>query len=212
MSETDRLTRDTGWVDLSVVERERTPPEIIEKAIRHHLAELSLSNTVDLLEDFGVKRSRTAIHNWVQKAGIVPASGLSPDRVALDQTVIRVNGEQYWLYAAVDPETNRFLHVRLFPTYTIPITREFLSELLEKHDVADALFLVDSTRDLEGALRRMGLTYRLERHGWRYKIERVFLEIERRTSSFSNSFSHTEPATANTWLQAFAVWWNQCQS
>ncbi|TQQ79350.1 IS6 family transposase, partial [Halonotius terrestris] len=39
-------------------------------------------------------------------------------------------------------------------------------------------------------------------------VERVFREIKRRTSSFSNSFSHVDPATAETWLQSFAVWWN----
>ncbi|NHX37174.1 IS6 family transposase, partial [Halolamina sp. R1-12] len=35
-----------------------------------------------------------------------------------------------------------------------------------------------------------------------------FREVKRRTSSFSNSFSNVQPTTAETWLQAFAVWWN----
>jgi transposase-like protein len=72
----------------------------------------------------------------VQKADLQPASAESPDRVAVDQKAIRINDEQYWLYAAVDPGTNRILHCRLFPTYTVPITREFLTELAEKHDVS----------------------------------------------------------------------------
>jgi len=46
--------------------------KIIEMGIRHHLAGLSLSNTVILLEDLGVERSRTAIHDWVQKANLQP--------------------------------------------------------------------------------------------------------------------------------------------
>ncbi|MBB6645654.1 IS6 family transposase, partial [Halobellus sp. MBLA0160] len=37
-------------------------------------------------------------------------------------------------------------------------------------------------------------------------------EVKRRTSSFSNTFSHVEPTTAESWLQALAVWWNRCQS
>ena len=208
MTETDRLDGCTGWIDLEFVERERTPREIIEKGIRHHLAGLSLSNTVTLLEDLGVDRSRTAVHNWVQKADLQPAGGESPDRVAVDQKSIRVNDEEYWLYAAVDPETNRILHSRLFPTYTIPIAREFLTELLKKHDVADALFLVDDADDLKEGLRRENLSYRVEIHGFRNSVERVFREIQRRTSSFSNCFSHVDPPTAETWLQAHAVWWN----
>lgn len=101
------------------MECERTPRGIIEEGIRHHLAGLSLSNTVRLLGDFGVERSRTAIQNWVQKADLQPAGGVSPDRVAVDQKAIRIKDEQYWLYAVVDPQTNRVLHSRLFPTYTI---------------------------------------------------------------------------------------------
>jgi putative transposase len=208
MSKIDRLTRDTEWIDLEFVERERTPEPIIEKGIRHHLAGLSLSNTVVLLEDLGVKRSRTAIHNWVQKADLQPSGGMSPDRVAVDQKAIRINDQQYWLYAAVDPETNRILHSRLFPTYTIPIAREFLTELTEKHDVSDAVFLVDDADDLIGGLRRENLSYRVQQHGFRNSIERVFREVQRRTSSFSNCFSHVDPTTAETWLQAHAVWWN----
>ena len=35
-------------------------------------------------------------------------------------------------------------------------------------------------------------------------------EIKRLTSSFSNTSSNVEPSTAESWLQVFAVWWNQC--
>jgi len=208
MSESDRLNSCTEWIDLDFVERERTPREIIKKGIRHHLAELSLSNTVVLLEELGVRRSRTAVHNWLQKADLQPAGRESPDRVAVDQKSIRVNNEEYWLYAAVDPETNRILHARLFPTYTILIGREFLTELCEKHDVEDALFLVDDAADLPGALRRENYSYRAEQHGFRNSVERIFREVQRRTSSFSNFFSNADPLTAETWMQAYAVWWN----
>jgi len=208
MPKTARLTESTEWIGLEFVEQERTPREIIEKGIRYHLGILSLSNTVVLLDEMGVERSRTAIHNWVQKADLQPVGGESLDRVAVDQKPIRINNEQYWLYAAVDPETNRIFHSRLFPTYTISIGREFPTELAEKHDVDDALFLVDDADDLKGALRRENLRFRVETHGFRNAVERIFREIQRRTSSFSNCFSHVDPPTAETWLQAHAVWWN----
>ncbi|PSQ46029.1 IS6 family transposase, partial [Halobacteriales archaeon SW_6_65_15] len=65
-----------------------------------HLAGLSLSNTVSVLELFGVERARSTIHNWVQKAELQPQDGQSPDQVAVDETVIHLDDEQYWLYAA----------------------------------------------------------------------------------------------------------------
>jgi putative transposase len=119
--------------------------------------------------------------------------------------VIRINGKQYWLYAAVDPQTNRFLHVRLFTTTTTALTQKFLRELCSKHDVSEAVFLVDYPHHLAAALNRAGLRFQTVRHGNRNAVERIFRELKRRTTSFSTSFSHVEPATAETWLQSFAV-------
>jgi FkbM family methyltransferase len=81
----------------------------------------------------------------------------------------------------------------------------FLFELREKHHVDDAVFLVDSGPWLQAALDRQGLRFQYERHGNRNSVERVFREVKRRTSSFSNTFSHVQPETAESWLQAFAV-------
>ena len=208
MAEITRLSGRSDWIDLGFVERERTPCELMELGIRLHLAGLSLSNTISELEKFGVERSRKAVHDWVHKADLQPASDANPDHIALDETVIRIDGQQYWLYAAVDPETNEFLHIRLFTTTTTALTQMFLRELREKHDVDDAVFLVDHAHHLAAALHRAGLRFQTERHGNRNAVERVFREVKRRTSSFSNSFSHVNPTTAESWLQAFAVWWN----
>ena len=99
MPKTARLTESTEWIDLEFVERERTPREIIEKGIRHHLAGLSPSNKVIFLDHLGVDRSRVAVHNWVQKADLQPADGESPDRVAIDQKAIRINDEQSFVFS-----------------------------------------------------------------------------------------------------------------
>ena len=95
----------------------------MELGIRLHLAVLSLPDTISELKKFGVERSRKAVHDWVQKAGLQPATDARPDHVAFDETVIRINGQQFWLYAAVTPETNEFLHVRLFMTTGTALTQ-----------------------------------------------------------------------------------------
>ena len=88
MSEFNRLNDSTDWIDLEFVERERTLHEIIETGIQLHLAGLSLLNTKQYLEKLGVKRSRTAIHNWIPKADLQPGDGASPNRVAVNGTAI----------------------------------------------------------------------------------------------------------------------------
>jgi len=208
MPEISRLSGCTDWIDLDFVERQRTPERAMKLGIQLQLAGLSLSNTVSILEELGVERSRKAIHDWVQKADLQPADGRSPNHVALDETVIRINNEQFWLYAAADPDTNDLLHLRLFATTTTALTEIFLRELRQKHDVESAVFLVDGAQHLQTALARAGLRFQTERTGNRNAIERIFREFKRRTSSFSNCFSHVEPETAENWLQAFAAWLN----
>jgi putative transposase len=97
--ETDRLSGDTEWIDLSFVERERTPRQLSKVGIQLRLAGLSLSSTERHLEKLGVERSRTAIRNRVRKADLQPAIESTPNRVALDATVIRVDDRQRWLVA-----------------------------------------------------------------------------------------------------------------
>jgi putative transposase len=212
MTQNDRLSRSNSWIDLEFVERERTPRPAIEVGIRLHLAGLSLSNTKRELEKLGVERSRAAIHNWVQKVDLQPTGDTIPNQIAVDETVIRVNGEQYWLYAAVNPATNEFLHVRLFQSLTTQLTLLFLRELREKQQVEQATFLVDGAQHLQTALTRLGLRFQYVRHGNRNSVERVFREVKRRTSSFANAFRNAELETAESWLQAFAVWYNSCQT
>ncbi|WP_338738359.1 IS6 family transposase [Haloplanus salilacus] len=209
MPENASLNGCIDRIELGFVEREATPRLFMKLSIQLHLAGLSLSNTVSILEIFGVERARSTVHNWVHKADLQPEEGRSPDHVAVDETVIRLNDEQYWLYAAVDPETNELLHTKLEPTRTNVIAYAFFRELREKHDVDDAVFLVDGAKPLNDACRRHGLDFRYERHGNRNSVERVFREIKRRTTSFSNCFSNAEAETANEWLRSFAFAWNQ---
>jgi transposase-like protein len=92
------------------------------------------------LEVFGVDRVRSTVHNWVHKADLQPESSRSPNHVAVDETVIRLDDEQYWLYAAVDPEPNDLLHIQLETTRNNMIADQFFAEPRDKHDVGDAIF------------------------------------------------------------------------
>ena len=209
MPENDRLDGCLNEIELGFVEREATPKLLMKLGIQLHLAGLSLSNTVSILEIFGVSRARSTVHNWVHKAELQPEAGRNPDHIAVDETVIQLNDEQYWLYAAVDPETNELLHTALEPTTNRGIAHRFFAELREKHDVDDAVFLIDGSHSLKDACRRHSLDFRYERHGNRNSVERVFREIKRRTTSFSNCFSNVEADTADDWLRSFAFAWNR---
>ena len=104
MPENERLNCSIDRIQLDFVEREATPEFLMKLSIQLHLSGLSLSNTVRVLETFGVQRARSTVHNWVHKADLQPESGKDPDHVAVDETVIQLNDNRYWLYAAVDPK------------------------------------------------------------------------------------------------------------
>ncbi|ELZ41971.1 IS240-type transposase (ISH102) [Halorubrum californiense DSM 19288] len=151
-------------------------------SIQLHLAVLSISDTVSFLEVFGVDRVRSTVHNWVHKAELQPESGRSPNHVAADETVIQLDDEQYWQYAAVDPSSNDLLHTKLETTRTNVIADQFFAEIREKHDVDDAIFLVGGAVPLHRACEKHGLDFRYERHGNRNSVERIFRSIKRRTT------------------------------
>jgi transposase-like protein len=116
VSENDCLSGCLDEINVDFVEREATPRLLMKLSILLHLAGVSISNTVSFLEEFGVERVRSSLHNWVHKADLQPESGRSPHHVAVDEMVTRLNNGQYWLYAAVDPETNDLLHTQPEPT------------------------------------------------------------------------------------------------
>jgi len=159
------LGGDIDQSDLNPVEREATPRLSMKLSIQLYLTGIYLSDTVSVIEIFGVKRARLTVHNWVHETYLQPEGGHLPDHVAVDETVIRLNDEQYLLYAAVDPETSKLLHTKLRPTTTKVPAHSFLTEISEKHDVDCAVCLVDGSRSLQAACHRHGFDFRYEKHG-----------------------------------------------
>ena len=58
MAENARLGGSIDRIELDFVEREATPAFLMKLSIQLHLSGLSLSNTVRILEIFGVQRAR----------------------------------------------------------------------------------------------------------------------------------------------------------
>jgi len=102
--------------------------------------------------------------------------------------------------------------VGLYLTANKQTTRWFLTELHRRYQLNDVEFLVDDADYLGSVLAEDGYRFQVIRHGNRNAIERVFWKIERRTSSFENSFSNVALETAQNPLEAVAVYHNSCQT
>jgi transposase-like protein len=78
---------------------------------------------------------------------------------AVDEQMLRLHGQQFRLYGAVDPSTNETLRVSRYPIATKQTTRWFLTELHQRYQLDDAEFLVDDADCLGRVLGEDGARF-----------------------------------------------------
>jgi len=81
--------------------------------------------------------------------------------VALDETCVKVNGLEYWVYAAMDVDRDEVLCMRVFPSRNALATKLFIEDVLKCCDGKPA-FVVDSAPWLRSVLEDLGLRYYVE--------------------------------------------------
>lgn len=94
ITENTRFNGSIDQINFVFVEREGTQQFLMRFSIQLRLARLSLSNTVTIMEPFGVEHACSTVHNWIPKADLQPKDGHSPDHVAVGKTVTQLNDEQ----------------------------------------------------------------------------------------------------------------------
>ncbi len=95
---------------------------------------------------FAIDRSFQAIWQWVHRLSdsLPDPPKAKPRRVAVDETTVKINGKQSWLYAAIDLDTKLILDIALFSRHGTDSAAAFLHAITEKHDCSEAVFLTDA--------------------------------------------------------------------
>jgi len=202
------LRESLDTANLECWERERTATPVRALAVRLHATGCSLRETQAILRLFGVQRSHQAIFQWVHRvADSVPdPPEAQPKRVAVDETAVKINGELSWLYAAIDLDTKLILGVDLFGTHGTDPAAAFLHRLSEKHDLSEAVFLVDGF-GYQTALARLGLSGRRD-YTDRNLIEKWFHTLKMRIDRFHNSWVGSR-SSVRRWCSQFAHYYNR---
>jgi len=80
---------------------------------------------------FGVKRSRQAIWQWVRQISdsVSDPPEAKPKPVAVGETAVKINGNLYWLYAAIDLESELILDAELLGRHGTDPAATFLHAL-----------------------------------------------------------------------------------
>jgi transposase-like protein len=130
---------------------------------------------------------------------------VEPSRVAVDEKQIEVDGEEKWLYAAIDTESKLLLEIDVYSRRGTDPAAAFLHRLTEKHDVSDTEFLVDAGGYLTALFRHElsdQLDYRERNH-----IEKWFQTVSMRIDRF-HSFWRGSQSSARRWLRRFRHHYN----
>jgi putative transposase len=168
----------------------QSSPEIIRLAVMLYVRfPLSLRNVEDLLHERGVEISHETVRFWWQRFGPMFAAEIRKRRIEglrssrwrwnLDEMFVKINGEQHYLWRAVDHE-GEVLESFVTKTRDKKAALNFLKKAMRKHGCPDVL-VTDLLRSYGAALKEIGLEHRQETGRWlNNRAENSHLPFRRR--------------------------------
>ncbi len=144
----------------------RFPPDVIRHAVWLYLRfTLSFRDVEDLLAERGLEVSYETIRRWVFKFGPIFARELRRRRPSpsstwhLDEMAIRIGGERFWLWRAVD-EKGEVLDILVQRRRDTKAALRLMRKLLRKQGFTPAVLVTDKLGSYGCARRELGLSGR----------------------------------------------------
>ena len=169
----------------------KTSPEIIRLAVMMYIRfPLSLRNVEDLLHERGIDVSYESVRFWWQRFGPKFASEIRKRRSQsmrchsnwkwhLDEMFVKINGERYYLWRAVDHE-GEVLESYVTKTRDRKVALKFLKKSMRRHGRPGTL-VTDKLRSYGAAMRVIGNADRQETGRWvNNRAENSHLPFRRR--------------------------------
>ena len=168
----------------------KTSPEIIRLAVMLYIRfPLSLRNVEDLLHERGIDTSHETVRYWWHRFGPMFASEIRKRRIEgmkssrwrwhLDEMFVKINGEQHYLWRAVDHE-GEVLESFATKTRDKRAALKFLKKALRKHGQPEVI-VTDRLRSYGAAPREIGGGDRQETGRWlNNRAENSHLPFRRR--------------------------------
>jgi putative transposase len=153
----------------------KTSPEIIRLAVMMYIRfPLSLRNVEDLLHERGIEISHETVRFWWNRFGPLFAAEVRKRRVSgvrssrwrwhLDEVFLRINGQQHYLWRAVDHE-GEVLESFVTKRRDKKAALKFLKKTLKRHGHAKEM-VTDRLRSYGAALKELGIHDRQETGRW----------------------------------------------
>jgi transposase-like protein len=127
--------------------------------------------------------------------------------VAIDETNLKINGRQVYVWAAIDVDTRELLAVYASYYRSNITTMVFVKRVLETC-TNKPVVLVDGGPWYPWPLERYGLRWLHVTFGERNAVERFFRTMKERTRRFYNNLPSDDLGNLESFLNLFMVWYN----
>jgi putative transposase len=171
------------------MKRNKTHPAVIAYGLYLYFNSRSYrcaSKCLDLI----IKRTHVSIWKWVQKyAHIVDRFRIIKNRVKVifvDETLIQIDGQNYWLWIAYEPNLNSCLMMHLSKERTIFVCYRFFKLLRNRY--GNKRIYTDGALWYNNACRWLRLRHLVYEIGMKNIMERFIQQIKDRTECFDDHF------------------------
>ncbi|WP_456329218.1 DDE-type integrase/transposase/recombinase [Archaeoglobus sp.] len=119
--------------------------------------------------------------------------------------------EKCYLFAAVDVERNKIIHLKVYPTRNALAAYSFLREVLRMCEVEE--LILDRGPWYRDALQRLGVKFRHESFGERSLAESIFSSFKQRARIFfcSITVNFRKREKSLRWKRALECWNRFCR-
>jgi len=167
--------------------RKRTEPEDIAYSLYLYFLGLSLRNTSKAVSRF-VKRSHTAIRDWIQKykPEMLSSRRICITEFIIDETIIKVGSEYIWLWIAIENDSREIHQISISKERNMFVAERFILNLVKRY--GEHPVSTDGGTWYPQACRFLKLSHHIHSSYEKSIIERTVQYIKDRTEGFDDYF------------------------
>ena len=183
------------FTELNIFLRNKKPLEAKVKTFLLYLTGLSYNQVAQIISQEFNSVSKTSAYNWVQKmqeAYNLLCCPIKKKRkcVAIDETKIKVNGQTYFVWAAIDVKTKEILAIETSQIRNYATCFWFLQDVIKSCKYyRSTLFITDRGPWYYWPFIKLRLKHKFVSGRKRSYIERFFRTLKDRTRRFYNNFT-----------------------
>ena len=168
--------------------RKRTEPEDIAYSLYLSLFPWSFTKKYIQAVSRFVKRSHTAIRDWIQryKPEMLSSRKISVTEFIIDETIIKVGSEYIWLWIAIENDNREILQISISKERNMFVAERFIQSLIRKY--GEHPVSTDGGTWYPQACRFLKIRHNLHSAFEKSIIERTIQYIKDRTEYFDDYF------------------------